>query len=77
MEKQQQSDMTEPKRKRGGQAKAPEERRNVWIGAHVTEAKRLEYQARAAREMPGKPFADWLVACVEAGPAEKRRKSAA
>jgi hypothetical protein len=46
--------------KRGRKPKPEGRKRFWWIGTHCTEAEKLDTQALAAREKPGKPFAVWM-----------------
>lgn len=44
-----------------GRKKQPGGRKRFyWVGAHCSEVEKKELQAKAAREMPGKPFATWV-----------------
>jgi hypothetical protein len=54
----------EKPRGRGRESLPAGKRRSYWIGAHTTEVGKREMQAKAARERPGKTFADWLLECA-------------
>ena len=50
----------EEKRK-PGRPKSPEGRKRFWwLGCHCTQPEKLQTQALAAQEMPGRPFAVWM-----------------
>lgn len=44
-----------------GRPKNPNGRKRFWwVGAHCTEAEKLQTQALAKRSLPGRPFSAWV-----------------